>query len=61
MDGGGKGWRSPAEVERGRIEETAGTSGVEVGEEREARQHFFCSNFLERQTQTNSNGHLKGE
>lgn len=41
MDGGGKGWRSPAEVERGRIEETAGTSGVEVGEEREARQHFF--------------------
>lgn len=60
MDGGGKGWRRPAEVERGRIEETAGTREVEVGEEREARQRF-CSNFLERQTQTNGIRHLKGE
>lgn len=42
------------------MEETAGTSEVEVEEEREARQHFV-PNFLERQTQTNSVGRLKGE
>lgn len=59
MDWGGGRWRSPAEAERGRIEETAGTSEVEVEEEREACQHFV-SNFLERQTQTNSVGRLKG-
>lgn len=42
------------------MEETAGTSEVEVEEEREACQHFV-PNFLERQTQTNSVGRLKGE
>lgn len=57
-DGWGR-W-SPAEAERGRIEETAGTSEVEAGEEREARQQFF-SNFLERQRQTNSVGQLEGK
>lgn len=60
MDGGGRGWRSPAETQRGRTEEAAGASEVEVGEERVGAP-AFCSNFLERQTQTNSTGQLMGE
>lgn len=55
MDGGGRGWRSPAEAERGRIEETAGTSEVEVGEEREARQHFVQTSWRGKHKQTASN------
>lgn len=50
----GWGWRSPAEAERGRIEETAGTSEVEVGEESEARQHLFRTSWRGKHKQTAS-------
>lgn len=53
----GWGWRtqrSPAEAERGRIEETAGTREVEVGEEREACQHFVQTSWRGKHKQTAS-------
>lgn len=50
----GWGRRSPAEAERGRIEETAGTSEVVVGEEREARQHLFLTSWRGKHKQTAS-------
>lgn len=40
--------------ERGRIEETAGTSKVEVGEEREACQHFVQTSWRGKHKQTAS-------
>ena len=49
--------RSPAEAERGRTEETAGASEVAGKRGMPA----FCSNFLERRTQTNSIGQLEWE
>lgn len=50
IDGWGR--RSPAEAERGRIEETAGTSEVEVGEEREACQHLVQTSWRGKHKQT---------
>lgn len=59
---GGGGGGSPAEAERGRIEETAGTSEVEVGEEREARQHFVRTSWRGKHKQTASEvGAREGE
>lgn len=54
MDGDGGGWRSPAAAERGRIEETAGTTEGEVGEEREACQHFVRTSWRGKHKQTAS-------
>lgn len=52
MDGGGRGWRSPAETQRGRTEEAAGVSEVEVGEEREAHRHFVQTSWRGKHKQT---------
>lgn len=56
IDGWGwrEGWRSPAEAKGGRIEETAGTSEVEVGEESEACQHFVQTSWRGKHKQTAS-------
>lgn len=59
MDGDGGGWRSPAEAERGRTEETAGTRTGEAGGGRRSAPEF-CPNFLEMQTQTNTVRQLWG-
>lgn len=59
MDGDGGKRRSPAEAERGRTEETAGTSKVEVGEEREACQHFVGTSWRGKHKQTASDS-LRG-
>lgn len=58
--GGGE-WRSPAEAERGRIEETAGTSEVEVGEEREACQHSVRTSWRGKHKQTASDSSRQSE
>lgn len=42
----------PAEVQRGRTEEAAGASKVEVGEEREARHHFVPTSWRGTHKQT---------
>lgn len=54
MDGVGKVWQCPAGAPRGRAEETAGRSGVEVGEEREARQQFAQTSWRGKHKQTAS-------
>lgn len=45
-------WRSPAEAQRGRTEEAAGASKVEVGEEREEQQHFVQTSWRGKHKQT---------
>lgn len=53
IDGwGGRRWRSPAEAQRGRTEEAAGASKVEVGEEREVHQHFVPTSWRGKHKQT---------
>lgn len=59
--------RSPAEAERGRTEETAGVSKVDVGEESEARQCFVQISWRGKHKQTvldsstGSEGEERGE
>lgn len=60
MDGGGRGWRSPAEAQGGRTEEAAGASKVEVGEEREAHQHFVQTSWRGKHKQTALDSERKG-
>lgn len=52
MDGGGRRWKSPAEAQRGRTEEAAGASKVEVGEEGEAHRHFVPTSWRDKHKQT---------